>query len=123
MSDLINYYENPRNKSEQCQADSALESIQCNSYIGEGSVFTWVSNDRVPANDILELAAHIGVEFSMENSVAKREADQDSFIADYIESQANRSEDQLAEERFEMRAAFGEGETVVNVFTGKKTYL
>lgn len=123
MSDLINYYENPRNKSEERQADSALESIQCNSYIGEGSVFTWLSNDRVPANDILELAAHIGIEFNMENSVAKREADQAAFLAEYIEGQANRSEEQLAEERFEMRAAFGEGETVVNIFTGEKTYL
>jgi len=39
-------------------------------------------------------------------------------IADYCE----RMKDHVpsAEEQFEMRAAFGEGETVVNVFTGKK---
>jgi hypothetical protein len=45
----------------------------------------------------------------------------DAFIADYKRRMANHVHSD--EELFEMRAAFGPGETVVNIFTGKKTRL
>lgn len=44
-------------------------------------------------------------------------------IKQYIENQAKRTQEQRDEELFEMRAAFGEGETVVNIFTGEVTKL
>ena len=43
------------------------------------------------------------------------------WIAEYRESMKNYVPS--AEEMFEMRAAFGEGETVVNVITGRKIQL
>jgi cytochrome c553 len=52
-----------------------------------------------------------------------REINDAKNIAAYIESQKNRSAEQRAEELFEMRAAFGAGEKVVNVITGEVTYL
>lgn len=44
-------------------------------------------------------------------------------IQAYIESQKNRTSEQIAEEEASMRAAFGNGTTVVNILTGKKTKL
>lgn len=41
----------------------------------------------------------------------------------YLEARANRTPEQIAEENAEMRAAFGPGETVVNVISGERTTL
>lgn len=48
----------------------------------------------------------------------KRKLSTSEFLKEYCE----RMKDHVpsAEERYEMRAAFGEGQTVVNVITGKK---
>lgn len=42
-------------------------------------------------------------------------------IRAYYEARANRTEDQIAEEMFELRAAFGEGAEVVDIMTGEIT--
>ena len=47
----------------------------------------------------------------------------DRFIEEWKKNRANRSAEEIAEERYEMRAAFGPGETVVNVLTGERTKL
>ena len=52
-----------------------------------------------------------------------REINDRRNIEAYIEGRKNMSEEAKAEELFEMRAAFGEGEKVVNVITGEITYL
>jgi hypothetical protein len=41
-------------------------------------------------------------------------------LAEYTNAQKNRTAEQIAEERWEARAAFGPGETIVNVFTGER---
>ena len=51
-----------------------------------------------------------------------RDVSNKKAIAAYIKAQANRTEEQIAEERFEARAAFGAGEKVVNIFTGETYY-
>ena len=43
-----------------------------------------------------------------------------AFLKEYTIAQLNRSAEQIREERFEARAAFGTGETVVNIITGEK---
>lgn len=61
-----------------------------------------------------------------ENLVATEKARQEyaaKAIAEYIEAQKNRTEEQIAEERNAMRAAFGAGEEVVNIFTGEVTIV
>ena len=45
------------------------------------------------------------------------------FIGAYKKAQALKTPEQKAEEMLEMRAAFGPGETIVNVITGEKTVL
>ena len=41
-------------------------------------------------------------------------------LAEYTNAQKNRTAEQIAEERWEARAAFGPGETIVNMITGEK---
>ena len=41
-------------------------------------------------------------------------------LAEYAEAQRNRTAEQIAEERYEARAAMGPGVEMVNIFTGEK---
>ena len=41
-------------------------------------------------------------------------------LAEYAEAQRNRTAEQIAEERYEARAATGPGVDMVNIFTGEK---
>ena len=45
------------------------------------------------------------------------------FFAHYRKMRANRTPEQIAEERVEMEAAFGKGAEVVNIITGEITKL
>lgn len=84
-------------------------------------VFRWHSNDAVPFNDVLDELVNSGLITSdvRDASVIAREADTAKFLASYRANPPQPS----AEELSEMRAAFGEGETVVDVFTGRKIQL
>ncbi len=82
-------------------------------------ILRWTSNDNVVPADIMEKIdwPHIA------EMDAARDADLAAFMVSYREARANRTPEQRAEELFEMRAAFGPGETVVNVLTGERTKL
>jgi len=43
-----------------------------------------------------------------------------AFLNEYRTAQLNRSAEQIREERWEARAAFGPGETIVNMITGEQ---
>ena len=49
-----------------------------------------------------------------------REAHTKAFLEEYRVAQLNRSAEQIREERFEALAAYGPGETVVNIITGER---
>ena len=87
--------------------------------VEEHKVLRWVSSDNVIPSDIVE-AAKWAYQDEMNEA---RDKQQRAAIERYIEAQANRTPEQIAEEEFEMRAAFGPGETVVNIFTGKRTKI
>ncbi len=53
--------------------------------------------------------------------VAARTAHTRAFLAEYRAAQARRTPEELAEEATEIRAAFGPGQTIVNVVTGQIT--
>ena len=44
-----------------------------------------------------------------------------AFLKEYRTAQLNRSAEQIREERFEALAAYGPGETVVNIITGEQS--
>jgi hypothetical protein len=90
----------------------------------KGGVVRWNSNNNVPFEDMLTDFAEAGfIPFvTVGTSLEAREVDNKAFFAEYRKAQANRSEEQIAEERFEARAAFGAGEKITNIFTGETFY-
>ena len=97
-----------------------LEKNFEDTYIQDGVVL-WKSNNRSPFEDMLTDFMEAGF-ISQENvelSVAAKKEQDRIAIAEYVKAQANRSEEEIAEERFEARAAFGPGQKIVNVFTGE----
>jgi len=88
--------------------------------VDDRGVVTWKSNGSVPPADCREQWARIGMPFDAEASEAERDRQVDETVRRYREARANRTPEQRAEEAFEMRAAFGPGETVVDVFTGER---
>ena len=88
-------------------------------YIDEYGVYRWLSNNRVPFDDMLE--CWTDDEFQLNACREARNKDDAEFMAEYRE----RMEDYEPsdEELFEMRSAFGEDAEVVNVITGKTIQL
>ena len=100
----------------------ASEKFAENRHHFDGDVILWDSNDRSPMDDMmcnwLELGLIDLVTFRATEKARKQQNDQ--FFAEYRENRKNRTAEEIAEERFEMRAAFGPGETIVNVITGER---
>lgn len=88
-------------------------------YIDEYGVYRWLSSNRVPFDDMLE--CWTDDEFQLNACREARDKDDAEFLAEYRENM--KDYEPSDEEMFEMRSAFGEGETVVNVFTGKEIQL
>jgi len=88
-------------------------------YVDTFGAVRWKSNDRIPFADKLEEFAAVGCEFNMTECLVTRKIEDAAAIKRYVESQKNMSAEQRAEQAYERRAAFGPGETVVNIFTGE----
>jgi hypothetical protein len=99
--------------------DIAKASVKFRETYCVNGVLRWKANDRVPPQDCLEDFQAIGCGFDLEGSGRVRESEQTAFLKDYAASELDRKPS--AEERFEMRAAFGPGQNVVNVLTGRRT--
>ena len=84
-------------------------------YKDSEGVWRWKSSNNVPFDDMLE-CWNLSEE-EMKKCAEARDADNSAFLKDYRERMKNHVPSD--EEMFEMKAAFGEGETVVNVLTGK----
>ena len=81
----------------------------------------WNSNNQVPPNDILELWHYMNLPFDFQKAKAAREADTTVFLDQYRRTNTGRQ--RTPEELYEMRAAFGSGEVIVNVITGDRIAL
>ena len=86
-------------------------------------VCRWLSNGRVPFNDMLEdfLALGLITDEIANKSVDTREVETAASIQEYVNYRKENG--YSAEEMFEMRAAFGTDTEVVNVFTGERISL
>lgn len=110
--------EGPYNVAES-EAQKAVASASKDAVKDSDGALKWRSNGRYLMNDMVEMLEHKGFDFSAEATNKKRE-DQDRAFIDEYQSRPHEISD---EELFEMRAAFGPGETIVDVFTGKKIQL
>ena len=101
-------------------ADKVAEHF--NSATVVGNVVRWNSNNRVPFGDMLNDFRTLGLidDVLVEASYKARVVDTDKFLAVYRKAQALRTDEQIAEERYEARAAHGPGVELVNVITGER---
>lgn len=86
----------------------------------DGGVGRWVRSGQVVPGDTAALLARLGLApgLDLAATAAAREAETAEFLAQYRAAQpAQASAEHLAE----LRAAFGPGETVVDVITGRET--
>ncbi len=84
-------------------------------YVEKGVLFNELG--RVAAQDACEFLSHPWDE----NQAAAYNAYVTETIEDYKVARSLRTPEQIAEENFERRAAFGPGVEVVNVLTGERT--
>jgi hypothetical protein len=101
------------------EADEYREKIEFGTFTDDDGVLRWNMGNAVPA-DIYRTAYGFDMPVAM---LAAYERETAKVIGRYKAAQARRSPEQIAEETAEMRAAFGPGEEVVNVITGKRTRL
>ena len=87
-------------------------------------VVFWKSNKRAVPNDLMLKWLELGFVSKEQVLATEKKATKQfqEFMVEYHKARAERTPEQIAEEEFEMRAAFGPGETVVNVLTGEKSY-
>ena len=83
-----------------------------------GAAF-WNSNGRYLMDDVAEKLAYTDFPFSVEETAKARKAQNELFFENYKKNYQGPSEEELAE----MRAAFGPGETIVDVITGQRISL
>lgn len=103
-------YQDPGFCSTQCP-DCHREGY----YVEKGVLFNELG--RVAARDACEFLGH---PFDAQQAAAHG-THVDETIREYAAARARRTREQVEEELFEMRAAFGPGVEVVNVLTGERT--
>lgn len=97
------------------QAEKNREYIRENAYEDEDGILRWKTKDNpIPESTFREAYVE-----QPEGQVEARRKHTDEVLRKYRENYTPPSEEQKAE----MRAAFGEGETVVNAITGERIEL
>lgn len=118
---MTNYVEAYEGKGYEFRIDEArrlAERLRTEATIIAG-VIRWNTNNTVLPLDCVALAAHIGLPIDQEACTAARDTETAAFLAEY----RKRSHRVTAEQRAEIRAAFGRDTTVVNVVTGRRIRL
>jgi len=94
-----------------------------NQIIIANNIVRWISSNNIPPSDCLQQMINDGqiTTDQMTASLEQKKIDDAESIARYIASRKNRGYSD--EEMFEMRAAFGEGEEVMDIFTGETIKL
>ena len=83
-----------------------------------GAAF-WNSNGNYLPTDAAEVLSYTDFPFSLEETAKARDAQTAAFLENYQKNYTGPGE----EEKAEMRAAFGEGTTVVDVISGERIRL
>jgi len=101
------YRKTPAEMAAALEAEATLES---------NGGYRWKSSGNYVPKDYVEIAGVSGE--ALARHQAAYDADLDEVLANY--RKANKGRKRSAEEMFEMRAAFGPGETVVDAITGER---
>lgn len=92
-------------------------------YVGNQGEIRWNSSDNIVPGDILELAVVQGtIDIESRNkSEEVREVEDAIFFEQYRQMRAKVGYSD--EEKFEMRAAFGDDEDIIDIITGERVIL
>jgi hypothetical protein len=119
MANLIKEYENGR-PWEKERLEKLAEQLKTEATYKNGVGMWNRSGNHLPI-DVAEFAHYLGLPIDLNKHQKAYDEATSKFFAEYRKAQANRKP--TAEELYEMKAAFGEGTTVVNVITGRKIKL
>ena len=105
-------------------AEAELNRMRADYVLGKINIIDGVAYNsigRVVMDDMAEKIELAGLPIDREATADARAIEVEKSIREYRESMKNHQYD--AEELYEMRAAFGEGTKVVDVFTGRTIQL
>lgn len=121
---MANYAEDLRSpmRWKRERAEFLKENIETGSTIDEKGIMRWKSNNRIPPLDCLEFAAFgLKMPVNVPACVAQGDRETQEAIREYRNQAGKRNPS--PEERFEMEAAFGRGEAVVDIISGRRIQL
>ena len=106
-------------RNAQEEVKKAVAKADADATVEADGAIKWNSNGRYLMDDFCEKLEYAGYPFSREATARKRDAQNEESLAEYRKNDRGLSGEELAE----ARAAFGEGTTVVNILTGRRTRL
>ena len=97
-----------------------LDSFK-DTYFTDDNALRWKSNNRCLMSDAMEelFLADKVTEMVVRATKIARDKENEEFLEEYRKAQANRTAEEIAEQRAEARAAMGPGVDMVNIFTGE----
>ena len=97
-----------------------LDSFK-DTYFTDNNALRWKSNNRCLMSDAMEelFLADKVTEMVVRATKIARDKENEEFLEEYRKAQANRTADEIAEQRMEARAAMGPGVEMVNIITGE----
>ena len=96
-----------------------VNEANSNATVDDMGVIRWKSNNRCLMDDFCEILEYANYPFSRTNTAEARHIEVQKDIEEMRKNTHKPSEEELCE----MRNAFGEGVTIVNVLTGQKYKL
>lgn len=106
-------------RNAQEEVKKAVAKAEADATVEADGAIKWNSNGRYLMDDFCEKLEYAGYAFDREATAKKRDAQNEESLAEYRKNDRGLSGEALAE----ARAAFGEGTTVVNILTGRRTRL
>lgn len=114
---LGEYWKNSAEK----EVAKAVEKANKDAVVDSNGAISWKSNGNYLMDDFCEKLEYAGYNFSREATKEARSEQDRKSIESYKENRKNSGYSD--EEMFEMRAAFGSGTTIVDIFSGRKVVL
>ena len=106
-------------KNAKEEVKRAVEMATTEATVEEDGAIRWNRSGNYIPDDFCEKLEYAGFTFSREATRAAREAQDAESLAAYRKNHKGFTAEEIAE----ARAAFGKGETIVNILTGEKITL
>lgn len=103
-------------KLTELEIERAVREAVNEATVDENGVIRWNSNGKCPPQDFCELLLARSYRFDIEATKAAREAQEEEFLRNYQPMEIS------PEMKYEIEAAFGKAQTIIDVFSGKVVY-